>query len=407
MKCRNSILALTSVLLFLVIAISCQKILPKAPNAEDALDAPIEGLTLAQNRLFVEGAAEFDEVYTDETGLGPIFVASSCGSCHSGDNKGHPFTMLTRFGQSDTTGNAFMDFGAPQLQHNFIVGHMGEQLPIGASASNFIAPIVSGSGYLELVSDVDILNLADPNDADGDGVSGRPNWNSLPDWVTPFQNAKQQNGKFICRFGKKASTYNVHQQTVQAFNQDMGITSSFMPNNPVNYLSGLQSTPGADPEISDKGINATVFYIQTLQTPFRRNPEDEEVQRGAAIFAQVKCNSCHVEKLKTGFSPVSALSYKEFAPFTDLLLHDMGPALDDHYTEGGALSAEWRTAPLWGLGLSESSQGGKYFLMHDGRAKSIVEAIGYHGGEAQNSRNLYTNLPAEDQAALVKFLKSL
>jgi CxxC motif-containing protein (DUF1111 family) len=111
--------------------------------------------------------------------------------------------------------------------------------------------------------------------------------------------------------------------------------------------------------------------------------------------------------LKTGFSPVSALSYKEFAPFTDLLLHDMGPALDDHYTEGGALSAEWRTAPLWGLGLSESSQGGKYFLMHDGRAKSIEEAIGYHGGEAQNSKNLYSTLPAEDQAALIKFLKSL
>lgn len=398
---------LTILFIAVLAIISCQKLLPQAPEADSVMDAPLDGLTNEQNKLFLEGAAEFDEVYTQETGLGPIYVASSCASCHSGDNRGHLFTTLVRFGQSDTIGNTFLSFGAPQIQHNFINGFAGEQLPQGATSTKLVAPIIAGNGFLELVSDADLLAMSDPTDANNDGISGRVNWNSIPNWVTPNTNAITNNGKYICRFGKKASTYNIHQQVVQAFNQDIGITTSFMPQNPFNYLSGTQSTPTADVDISDQSLNATVFYTQVLQTPFQRNTNDPQVIEGAKIFKQLSCNSCHVEKLKTGFSFVDALSYKEFYPYTDLLLHDMGSNLDDHYTEGTALTNEWRTAPLWGLGLSTQSQGGQYFLMHDGRARSIEQAIEMHEGEAAISKNKYVQLNATDKQSLLKFLKSL
>lgn len=381
--------------------------MPNAPAADNALDAPIDGLTYQQNQLFLEGAEEFDEVYIRETGLGPIFVASSCVGCHSGDNKGHPFTILTRFGQSDTMGNTYLNFGGPQLQQNFIVGHTGETIPVGATSTKIVAPIMSGLGFLELVSEQDILNMADPNDADGDGISGRINWNTIPDWVTPLPNAISQNGKYICRFGKKASTYNIFQQTTQAFNQDIGITTSFMPHNPINYSSGSVPVANSDIDITDKNLNATVFYIQTLQTPLQRNKADATVLLGQSVFNKIKCNNCHKEKLTTHYSAIEPLSKKEFYPYTDLLLHDMGNQLNDNYTEGTALTNEWRTAPLWGLGLSNQSQGGKYYLMHDGRATSIEQAIDMHDGEALHSKIKYMELTELEKKALVKFLESL
>jgi CxxC motif-containing protein (DUF1111 family) len=407
MKYKKSTIVLSAIIVSITAIISCQKIMPNSPDAQNALDAPIDGLSNEQNRLFVEGANEFDEVYTTNTGLGPIYVASSCASCHSGDNKGHLFTTLTRFGQTDTFGNTFLHKGAPQVQNNFIVGHVGETVPSGASASNFVAPIVSGLGFLELLSDQDILNMADPNDANGDGISGRVNWNTIPNWVTPANNAITNNGKYICKFGKKASTYNLHQQTVQAFNQDIGITTTFLPQNPFNYVTGLQSSSTSDPDITDQSVNATVFYLKTLQTPFQRNANDATVLKGATLFKQLSCNSCHKEKLQTGFSNISVLSNQEFYPYTDLLLHDMGSNLDDNYTEGTALTNEWRTAPLWGLGLSTQSQGGNYFLMHDGRAKSIEQAIEMHEGEALQSKNKFKALSSLDKETLLTFLKSL
>ena len=386
---------------------SCNKIFPPSPEKNEVMDNAIDGLTYDQNRLFLEGAEEFDEIYVPETGLGPIFVASSCASCHSGDNKGHVFTALTRFGQKDTFENTFLKQGGPQLQENFIIGFKGEQLPANATFSKFVAPIVSGSGLLELVSDQDILKMADPQDLDGDGISGRPNWNTIPDWVEPNANSIVRDGKYICRFGKKASTYNIHQQVTQAFNQDMGVTTSFLPQNPYNHLSGLNSIITNDPDLTDNQLNATVFYIQALQVPERRDKNNPSVLNGEKIFKQIKCNSCHVEELKSAFSPIAALSYKTFYPYTDLLLHDMGAELDDHYTEGTALTNEWRTAPLWGLGLSTASQGGKYFLMHDGRAKSIDESILMHNGESLKSKNDYMLLSAAEKNDLTNFLKSL
>lgn len=397
----------TIIFILILGIISCKKIIPTAPNADNALDAPLEGLSFEQNKLFLDGADEFDEVYTDETGLGPIYVAASCGVCHSGDNKGHLFTSLTRFGQSDTLENAFLNHGAPQIQQNFIAGYTGETIPQGATSSKVVAPIVSGLGFLELVSEQDILSMADPYDANGDGISGRVNWNTIPDWVTPLPNSISQNGKYLCRFGKKASVYNIHQQTVQAFNQDMGITTTFMPQNPYNYLSALNPVPTADPDITDQSVNATVFYIQTLQTPFQRNKNDASVMQGEIVFNQVGCNGCHVQKLTTQFSPIEPLSNKEFYPYTDLLLHDMGKDLDDNYTEGTALTNEWRTAPLWGLGLSAQAQGGSYYLMHDGRATSIEQAIEMHAGEALQSKIKYKQLSISEKEALISFLKSL
>ena len=144
-----------------------------------------------------------------------------------------------------------------------------------------------------------------------------------------------------------------------------------------------------------------------MKAPIPRNQTDSEVIKGKALFTQVNCSSCHQPKLTTGNAPISALAFKDFYPYTDLLLHDMGLGLDDGYTEGTAKTNEWRTPPLWGLGLSPNSQGGKYFLMHDGMATSIEQAIELHGGEAVASRQQYNNLSPTDKAAIIKFLKSL
>lgn len=388
-------------MLFAIIAIvSCEKMLPPEPKDDEVLDGPMDGLTSAQLSLFLKGDAAFSETFTTETGLGSIFVATSCISCHAGDGKGHPFTTLTRFGQTDSTGNQFLNFGGPQLQNRAIPGFSPEQIPAGATFSKFTPPAVTGLGFLAFVSDADILAMADPNDLDGDGISGVPNWINIPSYIIAHQNAITQNGKYIGRFGKKAAAYNLLHQTVNAYNEDIGITSLYSP---FDAHTGLE----IDPEVSTQTVNNVVFYLQTLKAPVQRNQNDAEVIQGKNIFNQINCASCHKPTLKTGYSPIEALSYKEFNPYTDLLLHDMGNQLDDGYTEGNALTAEWRTPPLWGLGLSPNSQGGQYFLMHDGRAKSIEEAILLHGGEATNSKTLYQNLSQQEKDALLKFLKSL
>ena len=203
----------------------------KAASPESLLDGPVEGLSYDQNRQFLAGDMAFnDEIFTSQTGLGSIFVATSCGSCHAGDGKGHPFTTLTRFGQTDSTGNKFLHLGGPQLQNRALPGYTPEQIPAGATFSKFTPPANTGLGFIELVSDADILAMADPDDADGDGISGVPNWIELPPFITPISaNAIIKNGKYIHRFGKKAAAYNLLHQTVNAYNQDIGITSSFEP----------------------------------------------------------------------------------------------------------------------------------------------------------------------------------
>ncbi|MNY26522.1 hypothetical protein D3C86_1603780 [compost metagenome] len=180
----------------------------------------------------------------------------------------------------------------------------------------------------------------------------------------------------------------------------MGITSFFSPK---DHYSNLE----IDPEVATNKVNDVVFYLNVLKAPIQRNKNDEVVNQGKRIFKQINCTGCHKPELTTGYSSISPLSFKTFSPYTDLLLHDMGAGLDDGYTEGSAKTFEWRTPALWGIGLSENSQGGNFFLMHDGRARSIEEAIIMHGGEAINSKNAFQNLSETDKNALLKFIKSL
>lgn len=392
---------ITGLIIVIAIIQACSKFEPIAPADDQLLDGPVEGLSYEQNRQFLAGDAAFnDEIFTTQTGLGPTFVATSCGSCHAGDGKGHPFTTLTRFGQTDSTGNKFLHLGGPQLQNRAIPGYVPEQIPAGATFSRFTPPANTGMGFLELVSDADMIAMSDPNDVDGDGISGVPNWNHIPSYVHVSVNAISQNGKYICRFGKKGAAFNLLQQTATAYNQDMGITSSFEPR---DVYSGME----IDPEVSNQTVQNVVFYLQTLKAPIQRNQNDAEVVQGKNLFTQVGCESCHKQTLKTGFSLLAPLSNKTFHPYTDLLLHDMGSGLDDGYTEGSAKTYEWKTPPLWGLGLSPHSQGGQFFLMHDGRAKSIEAAIELHGGEASASKNKFNQLTEAEKNTVIKFLKSL
>ena len=385
----------------LVLFMACKKVMPKAPKEDELLDGPVEGLTAEENRQFLQGDAAFNtEVFTAETGLGPIFVANSCGSCHAGDGKGHPFTSLTRFGQTDSNGNKYLHLGAPQLQNRAIPGYRPEVIPDNAGFSKILPPANTGLGYLDAVTDADILAMADETDADGDGISGVPNWVKVPAYCQLRQGAIERNGKFIARFGRKGAAYDLLQQTANAYNQDMGINSTFEP---YDTYSGLEH----DPEVSNETLNAVVFYLKTLKAPLQRNANDAEVHAGKGIFKSIGCESCHRSELRTGASRIKVLADKTFYPYTDLLLHDMGKGLDDNYTEGSATTAEWRTPALWGLGLSKNSQGGAYYLMHDGRARSIQEAILLHGGEGQTSNTHFQNLSETNKQQLITFLESL
>ena len=390
-------------LLLIVIMItttSCEKDYTDLPKEETVLDGTIEGLSAEELAQHLKGDEGVNEVFTRETGLGSTFVATSCISCHAGDGKGHPFTSLIRFGQIDETGNLFLNQGGPQLQNKALPGYLPEQLPAGATFSKFTPPAFTGLGFLQFVSDADILAMSDPNDANGDGISGVPNWIGIPTFAIPTSNSISQNGKHIGRYGMKASAFNLLHQTVNAYNQDMGITSIF---NPIDHYTNLQ----IDPEVATKTVNDVVFYLQTLKAPVQRSQGDAVINQGKNLFNQINCVGCHKSTLQTSYSPIKGLSYKTFNPYTDLLLHDMGSGLDDGYTEGSAKTYEWKTPPLWGIGLSENSQGGNYFLMHDGRARSIEQAILMHGGEATSSKTNYQNLSQPDKESLLKFIKSL
>lgn len=398
----KSYLVICSFLFLGFVPTACEKIFPGEPEDDELLDGPLEGLSYDEASRFIRGDKLFNDfVFTPETGLGPVFVASSCASCHPGDGKGHPSRSLIRFGQSDETGNKYLHLGGHQLQNRAIPGYKPEKLLEGAPFSTFLAPIVTGLGYLDLVSDEDILAMAQENTSRTDGVRGRPNWIDLHSYLIPRTTAKPNDeGRYIGRFGFKASVYDLHQQTVDALNQDIGITSIF---DPIDQWSGKE----IDPEIAATDVYDLLFYLQTLKAPIQRNANRPDVKQGRVIFSQIGCDGCHRPTLKTGKSPIGPLNETEFHPYTDLLVHDMGPELDDGYSEGTVKSSEWRTAPLWGLGLAKDSQGGQYYLLHDGRARNIEDAILLHGGEGSFSRAKYKNLSEEDKKQLITFLESL
>ncbi|HEV8513011.1 MAG TPA: di-heme oxidoredictase family protein [Cyclobacteriaceae bacterium] len=383
-----------------VSVISCSTFEPDAPDHNQTLDGPVAGLTPDEHKQFLAGDNAFNaQIFTVENGLGPLFVATSCGSCHAGDGKGHPFTTLMRFGQPDQNGNLFLDQGGPQLQSKAIPGFLPEQVPVGATFTKLLPPANTGLGFIDAISDADIIAWEDPTDANNDGISGVANWVSLKPYVDPRPNSMPQNGKYVGRFGKKGSTYNLLQQTAQAFNQDIGVTSSYED---IDTYSGH----AVDPEVSNQTLTDVVFYLKTLKAPIPRM-ETNDILEGKQLFMDIGCGSCHRSEMKTGASSIAALSNKTFYPYTDLLLHDMGAGLDDGYTEGSATSSEWRTPALWGLGLSKNSQGGQYYLLHDGRATSIEEAILLHGGEGDLSKEKYKSLTGDEKRKLIQFLESL
>jgi len=388
------------VLFGLLLLSACEAFEPDAPADSEILDGPVEGLSEAENLRFLRGDIAFnDEVFTSSNGLGPLFVATSCGSCHPGDGKGHPFTSLTRFGQTDGSGNKYLSQGGPQLQHRALPGFEPEAIPSTATFSKFTPPANTGLGFIDAVSDADIVQWSDPDDIDGDGISGVPNWITLKEYVTERFNSIEQAGKYIGRFGKKGATYDLMQQTASAYNQDIGVTSNYEH---YDTYSGAE----VDPEVSNQTVEDVVFYLKTLKAPVPRTLDNAALE-GRQIFTTVGCSKCHRPEMKTGTSPIAAISNKVFYPYTDLLIHDMGEALDDGYTEGSAETYEWRTPPLWGLGLSKDSQGGNYFLMHDGRAGSIDEAILLHAGEATQTRNNYQSLSDVEKTKLIQFLETL
>ena len=402
--------------------IACSDLLlPGAPDANTVLEGSLEALTPEQRAAFMGGDAEFSRTFSELDGLGPIFIAQSCESCHAGDGKGHPLFNITRFGRWDgDVFNPLVSDGGPQLQQRAIRQYLGEVIPSSANAvARLSPPAVTGLGLLEAVDDADIIALADPTDANGDGISGRVHWVDSTQVISASIAGSAGlspsttrhialNGKYVGRFGKKARVVTLLQQAAQAYIEDMGVTSDLLPHDIVNTQVGtLAHDDVADPEVPFSIVSRVAFYLRTLRPPPRRNADNSEVKAGEALFVSTGCGKCHTTSLRTGTSDIAALSSVTFAPFTDLLLHDMGAELDDRYTEGDAVSSEWRTAPLWGIGLAESSQGGSAYYLHDGRARTLRDAIGLHGGEATRSRSAFAGLINSQQEQLLRYLRSL
>lgn len=391
------------------IVIGCDQLLTKEPEPEQSFDGPIDGLTNEQRTIFTRGDAAFGEVFTFQTGLGPLFNQAACERCHVGDGRGHPRMNLKRFGRN--LGNGQFDvlpaYGGPQLQERSMPGYPAETIPQQANAiSERGGPLVVGLGLVEAIADQSILSNADPNDANGDGISGRANFIVAPEFLGV--EAGPYNGKYLGRFGRKAGAMNLTQQTANAYHQDMGITSDFIPQENFNpVVGGTGGDPVPDPEIPAATVNDVVFYLQTLRPPLRRGEDDPQVERGEQVFASIKCSSCHVPTMMTGPHPIAALSSRPAHLYSDLLLHDMGPDLADNFIEGEATGTEWRTTPLWGLGIVENVLGGTPFYLHDGRTSDLRVVIDLHKGEANAARTAFQQLPSSDQDALIKFLKSL
>ena len=412
---------------------------------------PAANLTNPERRTFEVGDSFFTQNWvtapssTDaRDGLGPTFNAQSCSSCHTLDGRGSPpldnddperglLFRLSVPGEGDH-GQPLPDpnYGG-QLQDRAIIGVRPEgrfltawreipgsyadgesytliepeyhfdELAFGPlhpdiMVSPRIAPAVFGVGLLESIPESDILALADPDDADGDGISGRPNM------VWDVRHARTALG----RFGWKANVPTVEQQVAGAFLGDIGVTSALFPDNncPGAQRDCASAINGGTPELTDDRLFKTTFYNRTLAVPAMRDTEDPQVARGAEMFLKANCSACHTPSHTTGQTDISALSGQTIFPYTDLLLHDMGEGLADDRPDFLATGREWRTPPLWGIGLVDNVNNHTRFL-HDGRARSVAEAILWHGGEGEASRQAFLNMSSEERDALLRFLDSL
>jgi len=385
--------------------VACDQLTTVPPPNGDVFDAPVEGLSAEELAAFARGDAEFGRQFAPNTGLGPIFNDVSCATCHSGDGRGLLRNALLRIG---TAANDYArDVGGPQIQDKAIAGAEPETVPAGHAVSVRLPPPVFGAGLIEAIPDSAILARVDSLDADGDGISGRPNWVVAAPYVPPGEPGVGP-GPRLGRFGRKAQNAVLLQQVVEAYLQDIGITSPYLPfenRNPRASVPVAAVDRVPDPEIGEAVVQAVTHYVRTLAPP-APGRETEARTDGRALFAQVGCARCHVPQLQTGASPVPALRNQTVTLYSDLLLHDMGPELADNRPDGQASGQEWRTAPLWGLRLMRQFLDGGALLLHDGRARTIEAAIQYHGGEAAAARSAFQALTAAQRSALVDFVES-
>ena len=259
-----------------------------------------------------------------------------------------------------------------------------------------IAPQLVGLGLLEAIPESAIADLADPEDVDGDGISGRMRLVTDPETGQPR----------VGRFGWKAEQPSVRAQVAAALNADMGVLTTVYPNHDLGTLQDAED-PVSEIELDETYLEDLTAYVSLLGVRAQRGLDDLQVIEGRTQFAQAKCIDCHTPThVTSAFHPLAELRSQTIHPYTDLLLHDMGPGLADSLTRDGVAPSEWRTAPLWGIGLTSGVSGGEAYL-HDGRARTLEEAILWHGGEAEASRQAYEALTEPEQAALIAFLKSL
>ncbi|MDH1262179.1 di-heme oxidoredictase family protein [Pseudomonas sp. GD03944] len=388
---------------------------------------------------------------TARDGLGPLFNTNACQNCHIKDGRGHPpepdainaVSMLVRLSlpasaeqariverlgvvPEPTYGTQLQDMANPgvppegkvRLRYSthtetFADGHAVElrrpelqlsQLGYGplhpdTLFSLRIAPPMIGLGLLEAISEADILANADPDDANGDGIAGRPN--------RVWDDALQKT--VLGRFGWKAGQPTVNQQNAHAFASDMGLTTSLLPSDQCTEAQReCRAAPhGGEPEVSDNILATVLFYSRNLAVPARRDVDDKQVLEGKSLFFQAGCQGCHTPQFTTASDAAEPeLANQVIRPYTDLLLHDMGEGLADGRPEFLASGRQWRTPALWGIGLTETVNGHTQFL-HDGRARNLLEAILWHGGEAQAAKDRVLRFNADERAALLAFLNSL
>ena len=386
--------------------LGCER-LTTSPAAEaDVFDAPLPGLTTAEAAAFARGDEEFERRFAPAEGLGPIFNNASCASCHSGDGRGVVDNALQRIGTD--ADDLLSALGGPQIQDKAIFGAVAEMAPAGHAVSLRLPPPAFGVGLIEAIPDAAILALADSNDADGDGVSGRPNMVTVADYVLAATGAVGVINT-VGRFGRKAQVANLLQQVTEAYHQDMGITTDFLPVENVNPLArqvGNAADKVADPELPASTVEAVTTYIRLLAPPAPGELTPERLE-GRDLFTSTGCAKCHVPEFVTGPNDIAALAGKPVRLFSDLLLHDMGDELADNRPDRQANGREWRTPPLWGMRLVPQFLNGQMLLMHDGRARSIEAAILLHGGEGAGARTRFSALTPAQRRALLAYVGSL
>ena len=434
---------------------------------QDAFSHSSANLTFEEEGKFKLGNGLFTKLWVSSPsstqasdGLGPLFNARACQSCHLKDGRGHPpeaspdaTSMFLRLAREAKTAEEkaalddrrVLNFPDPvyggQLQDLAVPGLAGEGKmaisygempitlgdgskvslrkpaysvenpgygPLGATTtlSPRVTPQMIGLGLVEQIHPADILAHADPEDRDGDGISGKASI------VRDGRTGELTLG----RFGWKASRASIREQSAEAFVGDLGISNPDLPKAFGDCTeaqaecrampTGVQERLG-DTEAPDPVLDLVTFYSQNLAVPVRRKVDDAKVLQGKKLFYDLGCASCHTPKFVTRRdAPNKAQAFQLIWPYSDFLLHDMGEGLADGQQVGDATGTEWRTPPLWGIGLTERVNGHTFFL-HDGRARNLDEAILWHGGEAQAARDGFAAASAADREALIKFLESL